>query len=413
MYRTARSRIIAACLLLITFCHIGLAATPAGPAPASLRETGLYSDWDKRVVDPRNLAYAPQYPLWTDGAAKQRWIRIPAGTSIDATNADDWKFPVGTKLWKEFSFGRRVETRYMELLENGKWAFATYVWNADGTDATLAPSEGVRNATPISDGVAHDIPGYYNCLACHGNRRNGVLGFNALQLSSDRDPLALHAAPARENLYELPRLIEEGIVQGLPASLQETPPRIFGASATERAALGYLYGNCSHCHNRVGKLSGLELSFDVPLQAVVLPNTVYEQEASPSDSTLVDSYALGAEQEYGATPELAASEPDASPCGTCYEMPALATTVGCEARIGGARSEYRITPGDPSQSALWERFSTRSPAIQMPPLGTEVLDMDALNLIETWILELEPNPQLCSTKPGDSELHASAPLGAR
>jgi hypothetical protein len=385
-----------------------LASTAIGSAPASLRETGLYSDWDKRVVDPRNLAYSPQYPLWTDGAAKQRWIRIPAGTSIDATNPDDWKFPAGTKLWKEFSFGRRVETRYMELLENGKWAFATYVWNEDGSDATLAPSEGVRNATPIAEGVSHDIPGYYNCLACHGNRRNGVLGFNALQLSSDRDPLALHAVPAQENLYELPRLVEEGIVQNLPASLQQTPPRIFGASATERAALGYLYGNCSHCHNRVGKLTGLELSFDVPLQAVVLPNTIDEQEATPAaDETLVESHGTSTNS------ELAVGEPNASVCGTCYEMPALATTVGCEARIGGARSEYRITPGDPSQSALWERFSSRSPAIQMPPLGTEILDTDALNLIENWILELEPNPQLCATKPGENELHASAPRGAR
>lgn len=377
MQKTVRIKITAAGLLLIAFCHIALASTPTRSAPASLRETGLYADWDGRLVDPRNLAYAPQYPLWTDGAAKERWIHIPAGTSIDATDPDAWQFPIGTKLWKEFSFGRRVETRYMELLENGQWIFATYVWNADGTDATLAPSEGVRNAVLIADGVAHDIPGYYNCLACHGNRKNRVLGFSALQLSSDRDPMALHALPANENLYELPRLVEEGIVTNLPASLQETPPRIFGASATERAALGYLYGNCSHCHNRVGKLAGLELSFDVPLQAVALPQT-----------------------------DLASS------CGTCYEMPALATTVGREARIDGAKSEYRITAGDPSQSALWERFSTRSPAIQMPPLGTEVLDNDALNLIQSWILELEPSPRLCSSKPGEDELHASAP-GAR
>jgi hypothetical protein len=35
--------------------------------------------------------------------------------------------------------------------------------------------------------------------------------------------------------------------------------------------------------------------------------------------------------------------------------------------------------------------------------------MEALNLIKNWILELEPDPQLCSTEQEPGELHASAP----
>ena len=47
-------------------------------------------------------------------------------------------FPVGTRLWKEFSLGRRLETRMLERTREG-WRFATYVWTEDGTDAVLAP----------------------------------------------------------------------------------------------------------------------------------------------------------------------------------------------------------------------------------------------------------------------------------
>ena len=57
-------------------------AGPTGQAdetrpPASLRDTGLYSDWDSKTIAAGNLPYTPQYPLWTDGAAKQRWIPPP------------------------------------------------------------------------------------------------------------------------------------------------------------------------------------------------------------------------------------------------------------------------------------------------------------------------------------------------
>lgn len=395
MKMAAQTRIVACGLLFILFNHNALASLPSGQAPASLGETGLYWDFARRVVNPQILAYAPQYPLWTDGATKHRWIEIPDGTSIDASNPDDWQFPVGTKIWKEFSFGGPAETRYMELRENNQWIFATYIWNADSSDAVLAPTEGMRNVTPIASGVLHDVPGYYDCLACHSNRANRVLGFNALQLSSDRDPLALHSTSTDPNLYELPRLIEEGIVSGLPESLQAAPPRVLGASAVERAALGYLYGNCSHCHNRVGKLASLDLSFDVLLQAAALdqlPDRGAKDEM-PQDTTPHEASEIS--------------------CGTCYEMPALATTIGCEARIGGAQSEYRIIPGDPSRSALWERVSTRSPQIQMPPLGTELLDTEGLSLIRSWILELEPDPELCSAGERAGEFHASAPPSDR
>ena len=104
-----------------------LAAAPP-PLPETLAQTGLYVDAAMRHVASEARPYSPQYPLWSDGARKQRWLRLPAGTAIDASDPSAWEFPPGTKLWKQFSHGRALETRYIERLADGSWRFATYLW---------------------------------------------------------------------------------------------------------------------------------------------------------------------------------------------------------------------------------------------------------------------------------------------
>jgi hypothetical protein len=48
---------------------------------------------------------------------------------------------------------------------------------------------------------------------------------------------------------------------------------------------------------------------------------------------------------------------------------------------------YRILPGDPSRSTIIYRMATRNPYRQMPPLGTKIIDEEALDLITKWIQE--------------------------
>ncbi len=335
---------IAALGLLLWYVLAGFRGQPAsetpasaGKAPASLHETGLYLPGTLEV-DPRNLPFVPQYPLWTDGAAKRRWIRLPEGQAIDASDPDAWQFPAGTRLWKEFSFGRRVETRYMERLPDSSWRFATYVWSEDGREARLAPDLGVKNSAPSSDHTAHDIPGQVDCIACHEGRRSPVLGFSALQLSPERDPNALHAEALPAGAVDLMALAARGLVRGLPEEVLRQPPRIAGVSATARSALGYLYGNCSGCHNSEGPLASLDLDFDQHL-------------FEPGDARVLDT-ALGAASRF---------------------MPP------------GQSQALRISPGAPEQSALVYRMSSRFAASQMPPLGTELVDTAAVELVRAWI----------------------------
>ena len=227
-------------------------------APERLEDTGLYSDALALVVDPAHISFSPQYPLWTDGATKHRWISIPEGASIDASDPDAWSFPVGARIWKEFSFdSRRVETRYMERLADGSWLYAAYAWSADGREAVLVSERGRRNAHLFGNGRSHAIPGINDCKACHQGGRSEVLGFSALQLSGDRDPAAPHGEG--ESRLDLVALARSGKLVNLQKEFLSTPPRVKAASDSERAALGYLHGNCGHCHNDKGPLQNVGL----------------------------------------------------------------------------------------------------------------------------------------------------------
>ena len=102
------------------------------------------------------------------------------------------------------------------------------------------------------------FPDESDCRACHEGAAVPVLGFSALQLSSDRDPLAPHA-DARTSI-DLAGLVARGLIRNLPPSLLSTPPRIEANSPAERAALGYLHGNCAHCHNDNGAPAPVDLT---------------------------------------------------------------------------------------------------------------------------------------------------------
>lgn len=254
--------------------------------------------------EPIQGTFAPQYPLWTDGATKRRAIYLPG--PIDASH-DAWQFPVGTKLTKEFSFGGVVaETRTIERTADG-WQYSVVA----GAPVEIAP------------GVRHQIPKQSDCKVCH---TDGPLGFSALQLSSDRDPNAAHAEAPGE--LDLGTLIDRGLVRGYAGP---RAPKIAARTPTERAALGYLHGNCGGCHNARTALASLDMEL---------------------------------------TPATAA----------------LATTIDRASRYAPSRA--RVAPHAPDASVIVERMRSRDAAVQMPPLGSQLVDQEGVELVSAWIAEL-------------------------
>jgi len=224
-------------------------------------------------------------------------------------------------------------------MSDGRWRFATYVWNGDKADgAELAPQRGIADLpVAAAPGGRYTVPGRGDCLACHGGAAAPVLGFSALQLSPARDPHAPHARSKAEHQLDLTDLMRRGLVQGLPESAQA--PRIATASTVERAALGYLHGNCAHCHHNAGG--------QVPVRLNLMQRV-------------------------------------ADAAGSAADV--LRSMVGAASRYqGGGDASRVVVPGEAAASVLIERMRTRDRRVQMPPLGTDHPDHAALALLTRWI----------------------------
>lgn len=300
------------------------------PGPACAEALGLYVDSTCENVGPDILSYSPRFWLWSDATDKERFIRFPEGSVIDTRNRDAWVFPVGTKIWKTFSLdGRRLETRVMEKTESGfgwfNWQFRTYRWSEDGTSVT----EVVDGETNVL-GTGHDIPSQTACVQCHGqqggNVADAVLGFGTVQLAHDETETSLET-------LDLLGLLSETV----PMSDGRVP----GDEATV-AALGYLHANCGHCHT-----SGFMIGTSPPIQLWL------EARRTQVEQTAV--YRTAVRVESGLT----------DPEGARY---------------------LRVRPGDPDRSAIVIRMGMRGPgSMQMPPIATEVVHTDGLDVIEEWI----------------------------
>jgi len=302
-------------------CLLGDAGTER-----TLAESGYFSDPCARVVDPALVEFAPQYVLWSDGATKRRWIKLPPGGIIDTSDMDHWVFPIGTQFFKEFTRdGVRVETRLIERTGPGAFDYwmGSFVWLPDQTEAIFAPDGAVDvNGTP------HNVPAANQCWACHIGDAGRILGFSAVQLSKPGPGV------------NLDWLISEGL-------LSDPPPlgSDFAAPGTpdEVAALGYLHANCGHCHNPLGGAW--------PYTDQILRLNVADRIADQTTTwtTTVD------------VPLVWFMEPPFA---------------------------FRIVSGDPTMSAIIWRMSNRGNPDQMPPLATEITDPTGIATVSTWITGL-------------------------
>ncbi|HWK11208.1 MAG TPA: hypothetical protein VNR64_14205 [Vicinamibacterales bacterium] len=343
MNRKMRAATLGLTLAWVGALHAAVRSVEQEPcAPALLSETGLYEASRPGAIARGVRQFSPQYPLWSDGAAKARWVYLPAGSTIDTTDTGDWVFPVGARFWKEFTFnGRKVETRLIWRATADRWIFAAYAWNEEQTDAVLAPTDGIPGAAPLAGGKRHDIPGQSDCQACHGTAKPGPLGFNALQLSTDRDPNAIHGEPLAPGMISLATLNEERLLSPARPELVAAPPRIQSTSPRTRSVLGYLAANCGTCHNPAG-----ETSFTGP--------SLKHSDISDGDDVVARMLRYATSWQVPGQPE------------------------------GASRMLNAV---EPDASAILARMRSRRPSSQMPPLATQLRDEQAIAAIEKWIAD--------------------------
>ena len=317
-------------------------AAPPVTGPTTLSQTGLYSDFASRTLSPGIFRYAVRYPFWADGAEKDRFVLIPAGSKIDTTNMDFWSFPIGTKVWKEFRVGgKAIETRLLwKRTDAGSrgWWMASYVWSADGSEATLA-ADGVVNAL----GTTHDVPSQQDCATCHDNVGDVIIGVSAIQLSGSSAAAGDAGADAGDagdagTPSALLQLAAMNLLSVPPAGDFTVP-----GSGNVQNALGYLHGNCGHCHNDRSGLAG---------------QTAMRLRVSTTNTTPQDT-------------------------------PTYKTAIGLKTRhIMPPDVDTAVVPGLPDQSQLYLRATSRGNGWAMPPLATKEVDAVGSVTLRNWILGL-------------------------
>ncbi len=309
--------------------------------PSTLACTGLYTDLASKTITPGVQPYTPAVVLWADNAEKMRWIQLPPGTQIDASNPNEWTFPIGTKVWKEFSkYGKRVETRLFQKIDSGPppyWVHATYAWNADES-AAIASSGG--DIVLDSDGGTYHIPTFGECESCHDGRTDHILGFEQVALG-------LQGAEG----LTLSELVQKGLIAPVPAQTQLT----IGDDGTgaAAAALGWLHINCGvACHN--GNSNSTAYGAGMRLRL---------------DPTLLDGRAV-----------------------TASTFDSLETTLGVLATTPAwiqPTQWTRIVPGDATDSLLVQLISNRGSdnvvGGQMPPIASYIVDTDDVANVVNWI----------------------------
>ncbi|MGH7222798.1 MAG: PQQ-dependent sugar dehydrogenase, partial [Gemmataceae bacterium] len=114
-------------------------------APPLLSQTGLFASLIDLKPQRGLIPYNVNVPLWSDGAAKQRWM-VPGRSPIVFTPEGEWTFPAGTVFVKQFDLPidernpkrkRRLETRLLVVDGTGNGYGVTYKWRPDNREADL------------------------------------------------------------------------------------------------------------------------------------------------------------------------------------------------------------------------------------------------------------------------------------
>lgn len=332
--------------------------------PATLSATGAFANLLDLQAAPGLVPYQVNAPLWSDGAAKRRWIAIPSDGERDSDDEqvtfrveEPWTFPAGTVAIKHFELAtnandpnevRRLETRFLVAIGNGDFYGVSYRWRPDGSDADLLPdgatdSISLTKADGSIESQTWDYPSRQDCRSCHNLQAGVFLGVNTWQLNGEL------TYPGEDSLRnQLTAWSEEGLfAEDLTDDSSNYPAAVAiddSSASLEHRTRSYLASNCASCHHPD---DGLNTHFDL-------------RYGTPLDETGLI---------YG---------------DLLYDL--------------GITGAHVITPREPARSIVHRRMDTVD-INRMPPIGRNLIDAEAVAVIEQWILTLDPVTEDLSNPP--------------
>ncbi|CAN5575895.1 hypothetical protein BH10BDE1_BH10BDE1_32980 [soil metagenome] len=261
--------------------------------------------------------YSPKYPLYSYGAEKRRWVFLPDKSQIDNSDPDGWKFPIGTVFMKLFSLnGRKIETRLWEKVGQGTGIIA---WR---------PSVYLWRADQ-TDADLLKTNDFYSLTDIEKNAYEAGLVADRYKIISPNQCTKCHTSsadgPLGFNYLQLSNarseknvlaLSQAGVLANEVVAFDSIP-----GSTLQQEAIGYMQTNCAVCHNGSGP--------------------------GPHDFR------------HRSTAQISGDE---GVIKSAMDTPGL------------------ITPGDPNNSRIYQRFSTAT----MPP-GTIEKDINGQQRLWDWI----------------------------
>jgi uncharacterized repeat protein (TIGR03806 family) len=347
-------------LVALVLAALSLGAAP-WPAPVALEallaETPaptldayrLFTDPGGRAPNAGVTPYALNTPLFSDHAAKSRFIFLPPGTKAGYRATGPLDLPVGAALVKTFAYPsdlrqpgigvRKIETRLLIHQTRG-WVALTYLWNAEQNQAVLKRA-GTRLPVQVIDmaglplTIDYAVPNVNQCKECHGvSGELSPIGPKARNLNGD---FTYRTGP--EN--QLAHWTRVGLLAGAPPPAQAPRTAVWNDAhePLDDRARAYLDANCGHCHNPQGMASNSGLFLHL-------------EETDPSARGL------------GKHPVAAGR--------------------------GSGDLAVDVVPGRPEASILLYRMRSREPGVMMPELGRSVVDEDGVALIAAYLKQMPP-----------------------
>ncbi len=337
--------------------------------PKKLSDSGLFASVKDHTMKPGVIPYSVNAPFWSDGAHKERFLAVPEG-GITFKRNNGWDFPDKSVLVKSFALEMKdgdpksrkwIETRFMTK-QGGEWYGYSYIWNAEGTDATLVDAKGIDVNYKIKNAAGGiDVPWHYpsraECMVCHSRAANYVLGLCEVQMNKDHvypngrtdnqirvlehldlfnpGPGAAKEPATKPSEQREPK--PSGFLPVLPSAMKKLADPYDKTQPLDLRAKAYLHTNCATCHVEAGG-GNAQMELGYP--------TAWDK------MRLID--ALPVHQTFG------------------------------------LKDAKLIVPGEPEKSVVIHRIGKRGVNTgQMPPLASSRVDTLGVELMTEWCKSLK------------------------
>jgi len=323
---------------------------------------GLFKSIPDQIPEDGVVPFDVTSALFTDDAAKLRFVQVPEGEQIRYSNTGRWLNPTGTIYIKTFAYPfdarmpelglQLIETRIIEFNENDEVDMWVYVYpDGDNTDAELIVWGPILDVNYI-DLAGQDIhlnyavPSVPACRNCHAPApRSRSLGPSTGMFNRDND-----YGGAVGVMNQIDYMDSLGLLDPTPPpedmrTTYVTAPAVNDGEGLHERARSYLDSNCSHCHAPDGEVSdkGLYLDYQSMDPVTGVPFT----------------------------------------WGVCKVPTSAGNGTDCDQSLD-------IVPGDPDASLFLCRMESITPGEMMAPLGRTTVHTEGAALIREWIVEL-PN----------------------